>query len=92
MSRYSIHPMEEKFIKDTQGVSFDSTPDLPITHAYIVELIETLRISRECLDNDEFSLCAGAIDSAVEICSHLKHFVNSSGSNYIHKSILFGTK
>ncbi len=33
----------------------------------VAEMVATLKIARECLDNDEFALCAGAIDAAIKV-------------------------
>ena len=33
----------------------------------VAEMVATLKIARECLDNDEFALCAGAIDAALKV-------------------------
>lgn len=35
--------------------------------AAIEEMVETLRIARECLDNNELAMCAGAIDAAIKV-------------------------
>ena len=31
------------------------------------EMVDTLRMAREALDNDEFALCAGMIDAAMKV-------------------------
>jgi hypothetical protein len=33
----------------------------------VAEMVATLKIARECLDNDELALCAGAIDAAMKV-------------------------
>ncbi len=33
----------------------------------VAEMVATLNIARECLDENEFALCAGAIDAALKV-------------------------
>jgi hypothetical protein len=58
----------------------------------VKEMVDTLRMAREALDNDEFALCAGMIDAAMKVGADKTPNASLSGASPLYGEASAGTQ